>query len=201
MSPLIRSPACTLLTTGRARNCAISRFRCFRSKTSTSISMTEKSGADLVILRLEMLPSLSAMTWAIWASVPGSLIAVTSIRAGKRSRFSSSMSQRTSSQRSGSSSNSFSAGDWIGIDGDPLARRHDADDALAGHRAALGEAHRHLAVRGRGSGWRCRPASAAGAAATGRARGTSCPSRASGRTSPPRSAPCSRGARSSLWSG
>ena len=84
-SPLSALTRAAALTTGCARSWAIRRVRCFTSKTSTSMTMTEKSGAALVMLRLEMLASLSAITWAIWASVPGSLIAVTSIRAGKRS--------------------------------------------------------------------------------------------------------------------
>ena len=63
---------------------------------------------------LSMLPSCSAITCAIWASVPGSFTDCTAIRAGKRCGVRSSTSQRTSSQRSGVSSNSFSAGDWIG---------------------------------------------------------------------------------------
>ncbi len=44
----------------------------------------------------------------------GSLTFCTNNRAGKRCGEDSSTSQRTSTQRSGSSSKSFSAGDWIG---------------------------------------------------------------------------------------
>ena len=61
-----------------------------------------------------MLASLAAITWAISASEPGALMAVTEMRAGNRSLVSSSMSQRTSIQRSGWSSKAVSAGDWIG---------------------------------------------------------------------------------------
>ena len=61
-----------------------------------------------------MLPSWSAITWAICASTPGSLIDCVASRAGKRSVASASMSQRTSSQRSGSLSKAASAADWIG---------------------------------------------------------------------------------------
>ena len=61
-----------------------------------------------------MLPSWSAMTWAIWASEPGSLIDCSVMRAGKRCGSLASTSQRTSIQRSGSLSKAASDGDWIG---------------------------------------------------------------------------------------
>src|SRR5436190_673103 len=70
-----------------------------------------KSGERRDILILSILPSCSAITVATWARLPGSLTLWTRIRAGKRCGMVSSISQRTSSQRSGSSSKSFSAGD------------------------------------------------------------------------------------------
>ena len=94
-----------------------------------------------------MLPSCSAITWAICASVPGSLTDCTAIRAGKRCgralvdvpahvepalRRVLEVLQRRRLDR---------------IDRDALARRQDADDAVARHRAAVRrEAHRQIAV-------------------------------------------------------
>src|SRR5262249_46737490 len=103
-----------LATTSLARSWAMIEVRCLRSYTSRSISTSVKSGAPRVMRILSMLPSWSAITWAIWASVPGSLTDCSLMRAGKRCVLFSSTSQRTSSQRSGVSSNSLSAGDWMG---------------------------------------------------------------------------------------
>jgi len=63
---------------------------------------------------VSILPSCSAITVATWARLPGSLTLSMRIRAGKRCGVESSTSQRTSSSAPGSSSKSFSAGDWIG---------------------------------------------------------------------------------------
>jgi hypothetical protein len=73
-----------------------------------------KSGAVRTIDNVWMLASLDATTCAMSASEPGALMAVTETRAGNRSLVRSSMSQRTSIQRSGWSSKACSAGDWIG---------------------------------------------------------------------------------------
>ena len=96
---------------------------------------------------LSILPSCSAITWAIWAS-DARLVDGLHRDAGRKAlRRASSTSQRTSSQRSGVSSKSFSAERLDRIDGDALARGHDADDAVARHGAAVGrEAHRQIAV-------------------------------------------------------
>ena len=48
-----------------------------RSHTSSSIAISVKSGARRTMRTLSILPSASPMTWAIWASEPGSLSAVT----------------------------------------------------------------------------------------------------------------------------
>ncbi|MNF16306.1 hypothetical protein D3C80_2192700 [compost metagenome] len=61
-----------------------------------------------------MLTSLVAIDWATSASVPGSFKALMARRAMKRLLLASSRSQRTSIQRSGSSSNFCRIGDWIG---------------------------------------------------------------------------------------
>ena len=63
---------------------------------------------------LSILPSLSEIALAMRASEPGSLNDWMEMRAGKRIGSSLSMSQRTSSQRSGESSKATRAGDWIG---------------------------------------------------------------------------------------
>src|SRR5690606_28755931 len=97
-----------------SRNCEIRRLRCFRSHTSRSMTSSVKSGAVRPMVSLWILASLAAITCAILASEPGSLMASTTTRAGKRSLVSSSMSQRTSIQRSGWSSKAIRAGDWIG---------------------------------------------------------------------------------------
>src|SRR3982751_6338376 len=68
-----------------------------------------KSGERLDMLILSILPSCSAITVATWARLPGSLTLSTMMRAGNRCGVDSSTSQRTSSQRSGSSSKSFGA--------------------------------------------------------------------------------------------
>src|ERR1035441_5460532 len=87
---------------------------CLSSYTSRSISTSLKSGARLVMRILSILPSCSAITCAIWANEPGSFTDCTAMRAGKRRGVLASSSQRTSSQRSGLSSNSLNACDWIG---------------------------------------------------------------------------------------
>src|SRR5690606_93030 len=97
-----------------SRNCDSSRLSCFRSHTSRSMIISVKSGAVRSIDSMWILASLAATTWSMLASEPGSLIAVTEMRAGKRSFMSSSISQRTSIHRSGWSSKAVSEGDWIG---------------------------------------------------------------------------------------
>ena len=89
------------------------------------------------MLILSILPSCSAITVATWARLPGSLTLSTMIRAGKRCgvdlvdipahvepalRLLLEILQRRRLDR---------------IDRDALARRHDADDAVARHRAAV----------------------------------------------------------------
>ena len=89
------------------------------------------------MLILSMLPSCSAITVATWARLPGSLTLSTMIRAGKRCgvgvvdipahvepalRLVLEILQRRRLDR---------------IDRDALARRDDADDAVARHRAAV----------------------------------------------------------------
>src|SRR5262245_20149170 len=101
-------------TTSFARNCAMIELRCLMSNTSRSMVTEVKSGDERSMLILSMLPSCSAITWATWASEPGSFTVCSAMRAGKRCGVRSSTSQRRSSQRSGASSKSFSAGDWIG---------------------------------------------------------------------------------------
>src|SRR5262245_20082189 len=101
-------------TTSFARNCAMIELRCLMSNTSRSMVTEVKSGAERSMWILSMLPSCSAMTWATWANEPGSFTVCSMMRAGKRCGVRSSTSQRRSSQRSGTSSKSFSAGDWIG---------------------------------------------------------------------------------------
>ena len=65
------------------------------------MSISVKSGAVRIIDSVWILASLTAMTCAISANDPGALMAVTEILAGNLSLFVSSMSQRTSIQRSG----------------------------------------------------------------------------------------------------
>ena len=61
-----------------------------------------------------MLAPLSLIAAVMPASTPGSLMAVIISCAGNSSLRLPSMSHRTSSQRSGWSSKSIRAGDWIG---------------------------------------------------------------------------------------
>ena len=69
------------------------------------------------------------------------------MRAGKRCGVRSSTSQRRSSQRSGLVLEVLQRRRLDRIDGDALARRQDADDAVARHRAAVGrEPHRQIGV-------------------------------------------------------
>src|SRR4029450_4090537 len=107
-------PRSACATTSFARNCAMIELRCLMSNTSRSMVTDVKSGDERSMLILSMLPSCSAITWATWASEPGSFTVCSAMRAGKRCGVRSSTSQRRSSQRSGASSKSFSAGDWIG---------------------------------------------------------------------------------------
>ena len=118
-----------------------------------------------------MSPSLSAMTWATWASVPGSLMAG-HLDAGREALALALVDVPAHVEPALGLVVEVLQGRRLDrIDGDPLARRHDADDALAGHRAALGEADRHVAVEAadRDSVILGSPS----VAATGRGRGTS----------------------------
>ena len=98
-----------------------------------------KSEARRTMRTLSMLPPASPITLAIWASVPGSLSAVTLMRAGKRWGVSGSMSQVTSIQPS--CSNSRRRGRVDLEDADALAGDQHPDDAVAGHGAARLEGH------------------------------------------------------------
>ena len=87
---------------------------CFRSQTSTSTSTSRKSAERDITRMSSMLAPFSPTVPVMAASAPGSLMAVTAICAGNSSLRDGSMSQRTSSQRSGWSSKAVRAGDWIG---------------------------------------------------------------------------------------
>ena len=137
----------TALTTGRARSCAMSAWQgVWRRRPRRRSTMAEKSAAPWSMRRLEMLPSLSAITWAIWASVPGSLIAVTSIRAGKPLVPLVLDVPAHVEPALGLVVEGLQRRRLDGVDGDALSRREDADDAVARHGAAFGEAHRHVAL-------------------------------------------------------
>ena len=96
--PFTRS---TLLTTGLVRNSVMRPFKCFRSGTSTSMMISRKSGEIALKEIVSILAPVSPIAIAMMPRVPGSLMAVTRMRAGNRLRLPASRSQRTSSQRSG----------------------------------------------------------------------------------------------------
>ena len=113
-----------------------------RSHTSTSISISVKSGARRTMRTLSMLPSASPISWAIWASVPGSFSAVTESLAGKPLR-------RFRVDVPGHVDPAL----VLVIlelrrvdleDADALSLSQHADDAIARDRAALLERHGHV---------------------------------------------------------
>ena len=107
--------------------------------------MSVKSCVRRFIETLSILPSWSAMTWAICASVPGSLIDCRAMRAGKRCGSLGVDVPAHVDPAVGLVVEGGEGGRLDRVDRDALAGRQDADDAVSRHGAAIGrEAHRQV---------------------------------------------------------
>lgn len=138
----------TALTTSALRNKAMMRLRCFKSHTSTPISISVKSGARIVMATVSMLASCSPMIWAISASDPGSLSARTRIAAGNPLRV---LGVHVPAHvepafRLVVELRQFRRLDRV--DRDRLSRRHDSHDAVPRDRAPVRrETHRQFPMQ------------------------------------------------------
>ncbi len=121
------------------------------------------------MLSAPMFTSSVAMDCATEASVPGSFSALIKSRAMKRDLFASSRSQRTSIQRSGSSSKPLQCRRLDRVDGDALPLLHYALDAIARYGSSRAEnGPRHCQI-GRGSAMGSGPSSSSAAPSSSKA--------------------------------